>query len=329
MTRRRIWRGRGGPRPETGSAARPSGQPVAGRARVDGPDRLVMDDGVTLWFRVQGDKGDVVVVPCTGNAPDLFGLAVEGRRTVYYDARNRGRSDAVMDHGRLGFAREVADLGGVVEALGLERYSVVGCAYNAAIVVDHALSNPERVERLVLASAVAPRSGTATRPGLEPSPAQLAHLDQLRAADLPRRSPQQWCEEWRQVYVPLLMADPAAYLRMASPSALANEAPEHVAAAMVAVFSGLRAYDWRPALADFARPVLVVHGDQDLEPVDSAYEWAAALPGGQVLILADVGQFPWVERPDAFFGPVNRFLSGPPPGSDGPDGTGLSGSGGR
>lgn len=321
MTRRRIWRGRGGPRRTDRVGGRPAVRPEPSRPRVEGPDRLVMDDGVTLWCRVHGGDGDVVVVPCTGNAPDLAGLVVDGRRTVFYDVRNRGRSESVTDHGRLGFAREVADLGGVVEALGLTRYSVVGCAYNAGVVIDHALSNPERVERVVLASAVAPRSGTATRPGLEPSPAQLARLDQLRAAGLPRRSPERWCDEWRQVFVPLLMADPTAFERMASPCALANEAPEHVAAAMVAVFAGLRAYDWRPALPDFTRPVLVVHGEQDREPVDSAYEWAAALPAGHVLVLADAGQFPWVERPDAFFGPVNRFLSGPSPGWVDPDGT--------
>lgn len=271
--------------------------------------RIVVEAGVSLWHRVVGDGPEVVVVPCCGNDADLGGLCRPGRRVVFYDVRNRGRSDAVADRRRLGFTREVADLAAVVEALGLTSYGLVGWSYHAGVVADHAMANPDRVTRVVLAAAVAPRSGTSTRPGPEPTPAQLAHLDQLAASGTPERDPAAWCAAWREVYVPLLMGDRRGFDRMASPCGLANEAPAHVAQAMISVFAELADYDWRPALADLRAPTLVVHGEEDREPVDSAYEWAAAVGDGQVLVLPGVGQLPWVERPEAFFAPVDRFLT--------------------
>ena len=268
--------------------------------------------GVRLWHRTVGDGPATVVVPACGNADDLAALAGPGRRVVAYDVRNRGRSTAVADRRRLGFDVEVDDVALVREALGIGRCSLVGWSYHAGVVAQHALRHPGTVDRLVLAAAVAPRSGTATRPGREPGDEELAALAELRAEGLVDADPARWCAAWRAVYVPLLMADPTAYPRMADVCQLPNEWPQHVAEAMVHVFAGLMAYDWRPALAGLAVPTLVVHGSDDREPLDSAQEWVTALPDAQLLVVDGAGQLPWVERPDAFFPAVARFLAGPP-----------------
>jgi pimeloyl-ACP methyl ester carboxylesterase len=114
------------------------------------------------------------------------------------------------------------------------------------------------------------------------------------------------------VYVPLLMAVPSAYPTMAPVCTHPNEWPWNVARSMVFVFSQLMSYDWRPHLRDVDVPTLVVHGLADQDPVDEAREWVQALPDARLLELAAVGQFPWIEAPDRFFPPVNRFLAGEP-----------------
>jgi len=72
----------------------------------------------------------------------------------------------------------------------------------------------------------------------------------------------------------------------------------------------LNTYDWRPHLREVSTPTLLVRGEDDLDPIEEAHEWVAALREGRLLTLPGVGQFPWVEAPDAFFGAVNRFLHG-------------------
>lgn len=44
--------------------------------------------------------------------------------------------------------------------------------------------------------------------------------------------------------------------------------------------------------------------------VDSAREWAAALPDARLLLLQGVGHFPYLEAPEAFFAAVDAFVGG-------------------
>jgi proline iminopeptidase len=294
-------------------SARPSGG-AAGSGELTTPDggRVTVDDGTRLWCRIHGDGPSAVVVPAHGNASELAGLDVPGARTVFYDVRGRGRSDAVDDPADLGLGREVADLEAVRAACGADRVSVVAWSYHAGVAAAYALEHPERVERVVLAAPIPIHSGWHPEPAPEPEPHQLAHLDQLEASGLRTSDPAAFCRAWREVYVPMIMGDPSAFDRLAPVCDLANEHPWVVTRHLVFVFAELGAYDWRPALRDLSVPVLVAHGTRDPLAVAAALEWVDAVGDGRLLELEGAGRFPWVERPERFFTTVNRFLAGLP-----------------
>jgi proline iminopeptidase len=268
--------------------------------------------GVHLWYRVVGGDGPWVVVPTTGNDADFAPLCRPDRRVLFYDVRGRGRSDRVDDPRRLGFLVEVADLDAVRAALAVERWSALGWSYHAGVVASHAMVHPGRVERLVLAASIPARAGVLPSAARRPAPHALAALDQLEADGGRQRDPGAVCMAWRSVYVPLLMGDPSAFERMAPVCHLPNEWPWNVSRALVHVFADLSAYDWRPRLRDVAAPVLVAHGSEDADPVEAAQEWVDALPDARLLVVDGAGQFPWIERPERFFGVVDAFLAGRP-----------------
>lgn len=267
-----------------------------------------------MWCKVvdrrDGEAGETVVVPCCGNHADFAPIETEGRRVVYYDVRNRGRSDPVADLARLGFTEEIADLALVCDEVGLQRCSILGWSYLAGVAAQFAMARPTRVDRLVLAAGIPVRSGIPPSPIPEPPPHVLAHLDQLQAEGVPDDDPRRWCEEWRRAYVPMRMGVPAAFERLASPCSMPNEQPRRVARSMVCIFAGLAHYDWRSELRDLDVPTLVVHGTADADPVELAEEWLGALPDARLLVMPGAGQYPWVEAPDRFFDTVNRFLAG-------------------
>ena len=60
-------------------------------------------------------------------------------------------------------------------------------------------------------------------------------------------------------------------------------------------------WDWRPALGAVNAPALVIHGAHDHVPLESAREWASALPNGRLLVLEGSGHFPYLEMPERFF----------------------------
>ena len=57
-------------------------------------------------------------------------------------------------------------------------------------------------------------------------------------------------------------------------------------------------YDLHPGLHGLAVPTLVVHGDQDLVPVEVARSIAEAVPGGRLHVFEGCGHFAYLERPD-------------------------------
>jgi proline iminopeptidase len=271
---------------------------------------VTVDDGTRLWCRIDGDGPGVVVVPTHGNAAELAGLDVPGARTVFYDVRGRGRSDAVDDPAALGLGREVADLEAVRAACGADRVSIVAWSYHAGVAAAFGLEHPDRAERLVLAAPIPVHSGWRFEPVPEPEPHQLARLDQLEASGLRATDPAAFCRAWREVYVPKIMGDPSAFDRLAPVCDLENELPWVVTRHLVFLFAELADYDWRPALRELAVPVLVAHGTCDQVAVAAALEWVDAVGDGRFLELDGAGRFPWVERPERFFTTVNRFLAG-------------------
>ena len=82
----------------------------------------------------------------------LEGLA-RGRTLLRYDERGCGMSDWDVEHFR--FEDWVDDLETVVDAAGLDQFPLLGVSQGAAVAVAFAAEHPERVTRLVLASAYA------------------------------------------------------------------------------------------------------------------------------------------------------------------------------
>ncbi|MEZ5788681.1 MAG: alpha/beta fold hydrolase [Xanthobacteraceae bacterium] len=77
----------------------------------------------------------------------LQALAAE-HRLVRYDQRGNGLSDWDVDD--MSFAAWVGDLASVVEAMGLERFSLFGMSGGCAVAIAYAARFPRRISRLLL-----------------------------------------------------------------------------------------------------------------------------------------------------------------------------------
>jgi DNA-binding winged helix-turn-helix (wHTH) protein/acyl-CoA thioesterase FadM len=77
----------------------------------------------------------------------LHALAAE-RRLIRYDERGNGLSDWDVDD--ISFEAFVRDLETVVDAAGLERFSLFGISQGSAVSIAYTVRHPERVDRLIL-----------------------------------------------------------------------------------------------------------------------------------------------------------------------------------
>jgi proline iminopeptidase len=233
-----------------------------------------------------------------------FDLLAHGRTLVYYDQRGGGRSPVGRDV-PVGWREHVADLEALRDTWGIERLDLCGYSWGALLAMLYAVTHPERVSSLALVSpAPAARrerevyeSNLARR---NSTPALLAARAELQASGLRSRDIPAYNARLFELAVAGYFHDPSRS-RELTPFRITGRTQQEVWDSLGADF------DLRPALARLDVPALVVHGDDDPIPLDTASATAAAL-NAPLVVLKDCGHVPYVEAPEQFVAALDPFL---------------------
>ena len=287
-------------------------------SRYDSEGFVTAPDGVRLFYRTAGSARPVAVLLHGGpgsniNAvwPDLQDIAND-RRIVMYDQRGGGRSEIVKDPKRLTARDHVRDLEALRATLGLKRFALVGESWGALLAVLYAFEHPDRVERLLLLGP-APPTRTMMNRRLDESDAAMGMRAKLAAVarEMPEATdPIATCTAFFDLYTRQFFAHAENIARRRGSSCHGpTEGVRNYFVVNEATFASLGDYDVRPQLAKLTAPTLVIEGERSIpSTVESARAFAAALPNAQLLLVADAGHYPQVERPDVFVPAVHAFL---------------------
>lgn len=213
---------------------------------------------------------------------------------VATDVRGRGES-AWSPDGRYGYDDYLADLAGVVDALGIERFTLVGTSMGGIIAMHYASKHPERLDRLVI-NDIGPdpepgsdRITQSTAVFLEEFPDLDAALARLRDVFPPRARLS--VEDQRALAVAQLRQEPAGRWVSKMDPAIVHQ--------RLSGGSPPRPLLW-PALAALPCPTLVVWGDQsDVLSEAQARRMVETLPVGKLAIVPGVGHAPTLTEPEA------------------------------
>ena len=278
--------------------------------------------GVRLFYRVDGSGPRAVVVLHGGPgfthdylADDLLPLARQ-QRVIHYDQRGTGRSTLVTDAAALDAQRFADDLEVVRQHFGLERLTLLGHSWGAAVAALYGMKHPQRVERVVLVGPMPLR--------LEALKHSFARVrasgdaewqERLRArgkALLAAPGDLEACRAFYDTWFTPFFGNAAARARSRGDFCAGTPESRNNKTLSVDRYTvpSLGAFDWRGTLGAVRAPVLIVHGSADVIPVDSAREWAAALPDARLWVMDGVGHFPYLEAPAPFFDAVQAFLDG-------------------
>jgi proline iminopeptidase len=324
-----------GPLYEPGSLAGTRGlQPPARGA--DATIWLVQRD-VSLYHFHRGDGRSIVFVhggpgyPARQPMPWLDALAAD-YRVHYYDQRGCGRSTRPFDRfenpnawanmkqleGTLGLGAQVADLERIRRLLGEERLILIGHSFGGFLAALYAAEFPERVEKLVL---LAPANML-----VMPAP----EGDDLFARVRDRLPPDRraefdgFLEEYFD-FGALFDHDENSLARMNL--RLGNlllegmgQPPLPVPEPDAAVDAGGwmthamylsmgRRHDYTGALAAISADTLVVHGDQDLQPLAGSRRYALGIASAELFEVAGADHFFMGDHP-GLARRVGAFLQG-------------------
>ncbi|QRQ86637.1 alpha/beta fold hydrolase [Cupriavidus oxalaticus] len=235
----------------------------------------------------------VIIVPGITSPAVTWGFVGEqfGRQfdTYVLDVRGRGLSQAgpELDYS---LDAQAADVIALAEALGLQRYAIVGHSMGARIGIRAARSKPAGLTRLVLVDP--PVSG----PGRRAYPAQLPwYVDSIRLArqGIDAEGMRRFCPTWTEDQLRLR----AQWLHTCDERAI------------LASFNGFHEDDIHADLPQVDVPALLVTaGRGDVIRAEDVQEMRKLLPALLVAHVADAGHMiPWDDEP-GFYRAFGDFL---------------------
>lgn len=262
--------------------------------RIPIPPQAPMTEGladlgtVKLWYWDTGGSGEVVVFlhPGSGSAefyPYQQPVFVNaGYRVISYSRRGHFKSETGSDVDTF-FAAD--DLLALMDHLKVDKFHLVGNALGGYVALDVALSKPERVRTLVLASSM---MGIA-------EPEYQKTLQSLRPKPFSQ--------------LPAEVKEIGPSYRVANPGGLAEWKARHERSADKRAPVRLRNKLTWETIAALKVPTLLMTGDADLWiPPFLLLQIGDRFPGSEVTIVRDAGHAIQWERPEMFNAHVLDFI---------------------
>ena len=267
-----------------------------------GAERDVVVDGVRLRVHEGGVPGapTVVLLHCFGLHMkvwrDLLPHLEDRFHVVAYDAIGHGKSAMPARRSTLALHARLAV--GLLDALGIERASLVGNSMGGGVALHAALAAPERVWALVLVDGV----------GLRDAQWFVPLWPFASGDDVASGAPWTW-----RTAMALAHEKPSPLVDEILDDVLATRGDEGArrnARAMHTVVADIFRTDLSARLADVRAPTLVVHGRHDrLVSVDHAERLAAGIRGARLHVFEDLGHLPEAEDPAQVASVVVPFLA--------------------
>jgi proline iminopeptidase len=274
---------------------------------------------------LHGGPGYPIRIPWPG-----LKQAASTHRFYYYDQRGCGKSTKPFDRfastnyyenmmqldRRLGIAAQLADIERIRRILGEEKIILIGHSFGGLFAALYAAEFPEHVKALVLVAPAALLVMPADDGGLFETTRQLLPPEMQTEFDgymaryfdfgnIFTRSEKDLAD---------LMAEFGRYYAVAAKKNGFAPPPQTGIAGnggwmAYAQYFGLgKRHDYRDAMKKVAAPVLVIHGEKDLQTESASRAFANAFSTSQFKIVHAAGHFPQYEQPEEFGKIVSDFL---------------------
>jgi pimeloyl-ACP methyl ester carboxylesterase len=260
-------------------------------------------NNVALDYAITGTPADdglplVLVHGFMGNArtwaPIMPGLTAN-RQVVTYDHRGHGASTNTGDAATYTFDQLVADFTALVDAIGLERFHLLGHSMGGVVAMRYTLGHPDRVASLIpmdtAAAAAANQDDDPNvgfmRTGVDVARTQgmAALFDVINAAipDAP-----EFAEMRESLRYDLNAMDNLAFVRFGEEL--------------------LQYPSFLDKLAGLTIPATVLVGENDLGLRAASDAMAATIPNAKLVVIPNAGHNPHAENPQAWLEAVTGHL---------------------
>jgi proline iminopeptidase len=315
--------------------------PLAPPPQSPDQDFWTVESDIKLYHFAEGTGTNVMVIHGGPGVPisqplEGFQPLTSRFRFHYYDQRGCGKSSRPIDRfassnyyapsyganmqtldKTLGLGAQIADIERIRQILGDDKLILVGHSFGGFIASMYAAEFPEHVKALVLIApaevlVMPPESG-----GLFEQVKPLLPQDMRPAYDdyLKRylnfgnlfSSSEAGLAALNREFTPYYEA---ALKRKGYAVPASNSSGDTGGWMVQAMYMSMgQRHDYRAALRVVSAPVLVIHGENDLQPEKASRMYADAFPNATFQVIQNASHFPFSEQPEAFARAVGEFLS--------------------
>lgn len=228
-------------------------------------------------------------------------------KVIIYDQRGSGRSYLKsLNNETITLNLMVSDIENLRIELQIKDWIVMGHSFGGMLSTYYASKHPDKVRGLILSS-----SG-----GMD--------LNILGSSSINERLTSQQQDSFSFWSQRVQSGDTSKYARykrglFLAPAYLQDKSYVPVVAERLTqgnmalnglVWSNMRAinFDTKAAMADFQKPVLIVHGAFDVVPLEIAEESHELFPRSKLVILENSSHYGWLDQPTEYFGAIFHFL---------------------
>jgi 3-oxoadipate enol-lactonase len=259
------------------------------------PGRIIKTNGTELYVVEKGSGPVLLLLHGLGWSHALWGDLLEKLseryRLIAGDSRGHGLS--AKPPGPYSMDQMTADWVGVLNAAGINRFSVVGLSQGGMIAMRLAVTLPERVSALGLLATTSYFS--------EQEWAAMEERGKVALSGGPRAAAEHTAK-----------AIFSKQFATENRGIISEFVDNRMAASMVGLrgaMAALRGFDVRSALPVVRCPALVMHGTADLViSPESAQQTVKLLPHADHVMVDGAGHILPVERPESVLQQLSRFL---------------------
>lgn len=282
---------------------------VTAESLADEDSQFIEVNGVNVHYKLYGNGASIFIL-LHGFGASLFSWRevtaplAEFGTVIAYDRPAFGLTERPLEwEGESPYSQDsqVELVIGLIDALGIEKATLVGNSAGGTIAMLTALKYPERVEQLILADPAVYAGGGApawVRPLL--GTPQMRHLGPLFARQIQARGPE---------LVELAWHDPS---RMPPGVMEGYQKPlqvNHWDKALWELTVSSRESGLGERVNEFDLPVLVITGDDDrIVPTEQSVRLASEIPNAELVVIPQCGHVPHEECPNEFIRAVTDFL---------------------
>jgi len=279
---------------------------------------LPISDSVKLYYEIMG-QGDTLVIIHGGPGLDhtyllpQFGELSDEFTLIFYDQRGTGKSECVIDSNSITLDNFVDDLENLRMELKLKKMNLLGHSWGGFLAMNYAIMYPEKVNKVVLISTIPATSDYLpefiNNREIRRTSEDAARLNEMMSSDSLFMGNKFFMERLTRLFFK------SYFYNQQYSDDLTITFSENTTKNFLLIYTFMSKYfsnyDLRDQMNKLLSKFLIIHGKEDVIPIEYIEQLYTALPNSELIFLDNCGHFPFIESREEFISVCNYFLKEP------------------